>query len=201
MRFRVCALFILLIIILLVSGLPCFAWLYDGGIPQHLGAVMKDDTSLVWAAAPFKVESDSRATSFGAALARAYGPVGAGFRVLLTEVTQGLPGSTMAEWTIVPTNSALTYYYVSPPKPIFLRASLSYALVFMPDTDGFAGTISYSPQGYYGWGTPDYGTTWNRMAFPLCVRVDGSAVPEPASITSLILGLVGAGVLRRRSRS
>lgn len=198
MRLRLYALYILIIVFLLVSSLPCFAWLYDGGIPQRLGAPIGGDSVLV--AAPFTVASDSYATSFGAVLARGYGTTGGSIKVLLTQSTQGLPGSAIDEWTIIPADSAFTYYYVSPAKPVLLRANLSYALVFKSNTSGFTGVISYSPQGYYGWNSNDSGISWNRMAFPLCVRVDGSVVPEPVSITALMLGLIGTSILRRRSR-
>lgn len=196
MQVRFFLLSILIMSILFVSSIPCLAWLYDGGIPQHLGAMMNYDSVLD--AAPLTVESDSYATVFGVALARAYGTAGGSFKVALTIASQGLPGSTIAEWTIVPTDGTLQYYYVSPVNPILLRANTSYALVFNINTDGFHGTIGCSPQGYYGWTSPDSGKTWGRMLYPLSVRVDGAVVPEPTSVTALIFALMGTGALRKR---
>lgn len=188
--------------VLLCAAAPCSAWLYDAGIPQHLGAMLREGSSYVWAAAPFAVEQDSWATSFGAALSRAFGPIDAGFTVYLTSTWSGLPESAMATWTVIPATASLEYYYFQPRAPMLLQAGTAYSLVFTPNDAGFAGAISYSakPGSYYGWGSGDYGQTWTRLLYPLCIRVDGYAVPEPGTWLALVAGTIGAA-LRRRGRS
>lgn len=182
---------------------PCLAWLYDAGIAQYAGAMMKDGTSTEWVAAPFSVDFDSRATQFGAALSRAYGPQGAGFTVELAEWVNGSPGETLSSWTVVPTSAALVYYYWDAPEILLASKNKGhyYALVFKPNDPGLAGAISYSNKGgcYYGLG---YGSNsgWFMLQCPVCIRVDGYQVPEACSFTVLVCGM-GAFLRAARPRS
>lgn len=190
-----------LIFLCLAVGGPSFGWLYDGGVAQHAAVIVRDNSSVTWAAAPFSVSQDSYATSFGAALGRAMGPVGAGFDVYLTQTMNGLPDSAITSWKMIPSDSTLTYYYYAPDSPIFLRANAAYSLVFVPDSPDFWGSISYSPTGYYGWGSRDHGSSWSMLPLPLCVRVDGyAATPEPGSIVVVLAGLSSFVFFRRMKR-
>ncbi len=112
---------IILAVVLIIPSEACWGWLFDGGPAQQLGAMLQDGTNFAWAAAPFSVTTDSYATSFGAALGRAFGPLDAGFDVYLTTSSSNIPESAIAEWTIVPTTVNLDYYYVQPDSPIFYR--------------------------------------------------------------------------------
>jgi len=177
---------------------PCFAWLYDGGPAQHLMAGIKAGTNLVSVAQPFVIGQSAYATSFGAALARGYGPVGAGVTVTLTTWNTG-PAAAIDSWTIVPTSAGLVYYYVEPTAPIMLAANTPYSLVFTPDNPDFAANISYSRQGYYGYGTDGGAENWFILSYPLCARVDGYVIPEPSSALCVLIGALGwAGAMRRR---
>jgi hypothetical protein len=184
-----------------VVASPCSAYLYDCGIAQYAGAILKSGTSTERAAEPFSVTRDAYATRFGAAIGRAYGPVGAGFTVDLTTWNSNQPGSIIESWTLVPTVVSLDYYYFEPTAPIALTGIGSgayYALVFTPNQDGFAGAVSYSNKGgcYYGKGW-NANAGWFTMQFPLCIRVDGYYVPEPGCLGVLACGLIGLGLRRR----
>lgn len=186
------------LVLCLAAAGPSFGWLYDGGIAQHAAVIVRDNSSVTWAAAPFSVSQNSYATSFGAAIARALGPVGSGFDVYLAQTINGLPDTAIASWKMVPRDTTLGYYYYTPDSPILLRANAAYSLVFVPDSPSFWGSISYSRTGYYGWGSSDHGYSWSMLALPLCVRVDGyAATPEPGSILVVLAGLSSCMLLRR----
>jgi hypothetical protein len=186
-----------------VVSSPCAAYLYDCGPANYAGAIVKLGTSTERVAEPFAVQADAYATQFGAALGRAYGPVGAGFTVDLTTWSNGEPGSIIESWTVVPTVVSLDYYYFEPTAPIALAGIGSgayYALVFTPNQEGFAGAVSYTAKAgcYYGhaWNT---NSGWFTMQYPLCIRVDGYyAVPEPGCMGTLACGLIAFGLRRRR---
>jgi hypothetical protein len=182
---------------ILLSCGPCCAWLYDAGITQHLGA---DISNGAWIAAPFTVEADCYATSFGAAVARAFGPTGAGYDVYLTTTWIGLPGSAIAKLPqpVVPLTTQWVYYDGSLSQPVLLRAGTTYSLVLIPTTPSLRGSISYGnkPGTYYGWKSSDSGASWSQLAYPVCVRVDGF-VPEPGGWMVLAAGLGCAMALAR----
>ncbi|MHB9038578.1 MAG: choice-of-anchor R domain-containing protein [Armatimonadota bacterium] len=185
-----------------VISTPCFAWLYDAGIAQHLGLSIKADSNCEWVAAPFTVDYDCYATTLGAAVARAMGPVDAGLDVYLTTTWYGLPGSAIAKLSqpLVPLNTQYVYYYGTLSAPVFLKAGTVYSLVLMPTSPLMTASISYGakPGTYYGWKTADYGESWNRLTYPVCVRVDGYAVPEPGTLCALASGLTFVYARRKR---
>lgn len=187
---------------MVVISTPCFAWLYDAGIAQHLGLSIKADSNCEWVAAPFTVESDCYATTLGAAVARAMGPVDAGLDVYLTTTWSGLPDSAITKLPqpLVPLNTQYVYYYGMLSTPVFLKADTAYSLVLMPTSPLLMASISYGakPGTYYGWKTADNGESWNQLSYPVCVRVDGYAVPEPGTLCALASGLAVLCVRRRR---
>jgi hypothetical protein len=193
---------VLCLLLALGALTPCAAYLYDCGPANYAGAIVKLGTATEWAAEPFSVSRAAYATQFGAALGRAYGPAGAGFRVELARWVNDQPGDVIESWTVVPTLVSLTYYYFEPTVPIALDGidtGAYYALVFKPDTEGFAGAISYTakPGCYYGKGySTDAG--WFTMQFPLVIRVDGNYVPEPCCLGILTFGLLALGLRRKR---
>lgn len=192
----------LIIIFTLGMSMQCYAWLYDAGSAQHLSVGLNDNSEqkTVWAAALFSIDKDSYATEFGAALSKGAGPLGSGFTMYLAPGPSGLPDSSIASWTISPTDAILKYYYVQTQSPIFLQAGHVYALVFAPNDKDFYGSVSYSGKyGNYDLGTSDYGTSWYALPMPyrLCVRVDGYAVPEPSCFAVIIVGALGLVSLKR----
>lgn len=194
----------LIALLVSVAAAPCWAWVYDAGQAQHAGLTVEENTACVWVSAPFTVEVDSYATSFGAALARAMGPVDSGFNVYLTTSMSGLPGSAIAKLPqpLVPRSTQYTYYDGALDEPLLLQAGTVYALVLMPTSPDLMASISYGvkPGTYYGYGTGDHGKTWYKLAYPVCVRVGGYAVPEPASLATLLPGFAIVVALRRRAR-
>ena len=191
---------VFVVVLLLVGCGPSFAWLYDGGIAQHAGAMMRNGSSQEWIAQPFDVATDAYATAFGAAMGRAYGPAGAGFTVYLTSTLVDVPNSAIASWTIAPLDATLTYYYVTAATPIFLAANTSYALVFAPNVDGYAGSLSYSGvSGYSAYNTANHGASWSLTGFAMATRVDGYYVPEPMTAIALVTGCCGFWLKRRKS--
>ena len=186
------------VVLLAMTTGVCWGWLFDGGVPQHAGAVVQEGTSLGWAAAIFRVESDSYGTEFGLAVSRAAGPADAGFTVYLVGSLVDVENNAIASWTITPASPVLDYYFNYEGDPVFLQAGVGYALVAVPNHPDFIGAISYSPQGYYGWGSGDYGESWYMLPLPLSVRVDGYAVPEPGCAAVWLLGC--AGLVRGRMR-
>lgn len=185
----------------LVSASPCRAWLYDGGPEQHAAVSVAEGTNCVWVAQPFVLTSDCWATTFGAGIGRFQGPTDAGFDVYITTTLDGLPGSAMFKLPqpLVPKTAGFVYYYETIETPLFLNKDVAYAMVLMPSNPGFGGMVSLSAwSGYYGLGTGDYGQSWYYLARPLCVRLDGYPVPEPASISLLLVGLCSIGLLRKR---
>lgn len=200
--------FLIAIVVLLVCAIsPCSAWLYDGGIAQHLGVSVKSNSNCEWVAVPFTVESDCYAITLGAAISRAMGPTDAGLDVYLSTTWSGLPDSAIAKLPkpLVPLNTQYNYYYGSLSAPVLLKGDATYSLVFMPTSSNLLASISFgAKQGsYYGWGTANDGQSWYKLAYPLCVRVDGYAVPEPSSLTALACGLLpiaGVGVRRIRRK-
>lgn len=161
--------------------------------------MVRDGSNVVAAAAPFAVGHDSYLTSVGAAVARAFGPADAGFRVFLTRsltTVPDLPQVALADWMLVPKTARLEYYYTPEGPPIFLEAGLIHYLVFVPTAQDFWGAVSWSLTGFYGRGNADYGPDWRRLEYPLCIRVDGYVIPEPSAATAAGLGLMG--LARRR---
>lgn len=178
---------------------PGRCWLFDAGPPQHAGAMVRDGSNLVAAAAPFAVRHDSCLTSVGAAMARAFGPVDAGFRVYLTRSltpVYDLPTAALAEWLLVPKTAQLEYYYADDGPPIFIEAGRIHYLVFVPTAQDFWGAISWSLIGFYGRGNADYGPDWRYLEFPLCIRVDGYVIPEPSTAAAACVGLLGLATRR-----
>lgn len=188
-----------IVIVLACAAGPSCAWLYDAGIEQHLGTQLYNGQ---WVAAPFTVASDCYATTFGAAVARGLGPIDAGFDVYLATSFSGLPDSAMVKLpkALVPLNTQYVYYYGSLSEPVFLKASTVYSLVLVPTSPSFLCSVSWGavPGSYYGWGTNDSGKSWYQLAYPLCVRVDGYAVPEPASIVVVLFSILALGIGLRR---
>ena len=186
-----------LCVTLLAVAAPCHAWLYDSGVPNLAGQILKDGSGVEWVAAPFTVATDFYGTIFGAAIARGYGTPGAGFTMTLAtwRWTDYRPGPTIDQWTITPVNTLLNYYYADAASPIYLRSDTTYCLVLAPNDPGFAGVISYTLKYglYCGWGTSDHGASWALLPYSVCIRVDGY-VPEPASLWALLAGLGGFGV-------
>jgi len=189
-------------VIFLASISPCAAYLMDAGSPQHAGVGVRDNSSCVWAAEPFRLDYDAYVTALGAAVARAMGPADAGFDVYLSATTYGLPSSAIAKLPnpLVPLNTQYVYYDGALSAPVFLTAGIYY-LVFMPTSTSFYGSISYAvkPGIYYGQRTADYGQSWYMLAYPLAVRVDGWFVPEPSSVGIVVAGVLGLVALRRRT--
>lgn len=188
---------LVLVVLAAMCSSPCAAYLYDCGPAQYAGAIVKLGTTTEAVAEPFGVARSAYATQFGAALGRAYGPAGAGFRVQLTTWVNNQPGAVIETWTVVPTSVSLAYYYWEPTIPIALAGVDSgayYALVFTPDLDGFAGAVSYSNKAgcYFGraWNSS---AGWFTMQFPLCTRVDGYYVPEPSCLGIAAGGLIALG--------
>jgi hypothetical protein len=189
-----------IVLFLACAASPSSAWVYDAGIPQHLGTSLSNGQ---WVAAPFTVESDCYATTFGAAIARAMGPKDAGFDVYLATTWSGLPESAIAKLPqpLIPLNTQYVYYYGSLSEPVLLKAGAVYSLVLIPTSPDLLCSVSWGakPGTAYGWGTDD-SKTWYRLAYPLCVRVDGYAAPEPSSIAVLLFSLLGVGLVRARLR-
>lgn len=177
---------------------PSAAWIYDTGIANHAGPVIQQGTNLEWAAAQFVLAVDSWATEFGITLGRSFGPADTGFNVYFSPSLQDPAGLALASWTVIPTSPIADYYYVRPQAPIYLRANQPYYIAITPNSSNFAGMTSYCLNGYRGWGSSDAGLNWFQLAYPVCVRVDGSAVPEPASALACAAGLIG--LLGRRQR-
>ncbi len=197
-RWLFCA---LIVLIVTAPSVSCWGdWIWDSGEPHNAGAMLQEGSTLVWAAAPFKVSQDAYATSYGAPAMRAMGPVGSGFTVYLTRDVYDVIGSALAVGTITPTSAVREYYYVDLDTPVFLEADEFYYLVFAPNGPGFYGGISYCLTGYYAGGSSDYGQSWYTLPYPLCIRVGGYAVPEPASLTVLSLVLLGIPMLPRKRR-
>jgi len=192
----VCALVLLLA---LLACAPSFAWLYDGGIPQHAGPVIRDSGTPNWVVQPFTLAADASVTGFSVAMGRILGSDAMGFKVFLTDTLVNAPTNAIAGWEMCPTRSVLEYYDHALDSPMILEQGHAYYLVFAPNNPNFWGSISYSQaSGYYGWGSDDHGATWYRMAYPFCVRVDGTYVPEPGVELGLAVGLIGAMLSRRR---
>ena len=189
---------------LLAIAAPCHAWLYDSGIANLAGPILKDGSGIEWAAGIFKLTADSYGTSFGAAVSRAYGPPDAGFTLSLAtwSWTDYRPGPTIDQWTITPAIGSLKYYYGTAASPILLSATQYYCLVVAPNDPAFAGPISYTLKYglYYGWGTSDHGASWARLMLPVCIQVDGY-VPEPGSLWALLAGCLAIAFPRLRLRS
>ncbi len=194
---------LLVLLILATAYAPAFAWLYDAGPTQHLGA---DLSNGAWIAAPFTVPSDCYATTFGAAVARGMGPTGAGYDVYLTTTFAGLPATAIAKLPLplVPLTTQWVYYDGALPEPVSLRKGVAYALVLIPNTPNLVGSISWGtkPGTYRSWRSTDGGLNWAEQTWPVCVRIDGYYVPEPDSAMALAwgLGLLGSlmPLLRRR---
>lgn len=190
---------ILAILFISTAGPSC-AWLYDAGPEQRLGVSM---SGYKWVAAPFTVDRDCYATSLGAAVARGFGPTDAGFDVYLTTTWSGLPGSAMArlDQPLVPTNTQYVYYYGSLKDPVLLRAGTIYSLVLARSSPDLVCSFSLGnkPGTILAWGTSD-GQTWYELSRPICVRVDGYAVPEPPLMMVCLLSIFGLSTLVRRCR-
>lgn len=184
------------------AAVPCAAYIYDGGQPQHLGVQVQDNTNCVWVDEPFVLSQDCYATSLGAAVARGMGPTDAGFDVSIATITNGVPDVTIAKLPqpLVPLNTQYVYYDGMLSSPILLSAGVYYALVLKPTSTSFLGSVSWGvvPGMYYGQGTGDYGSTWRALSLPLAVRIDGYLAPEPASIAGLLLGVPMLMLLRRK---
>ena len=190
----------LVVLVFIALSSPCFAWLFDAGQPHNAGAMLQDGSALVWAAAPFKIAQDAYATTYGAPAMRAFGPVGSGFTIYLTQDVYDVVGSALAVGTITPTSAIREYYYIDLETPVFLAADEFYYLVFAPDDPGFYGGISYCFTGYSAGGSNDYGQSWYTLPYPLCIRVGGNFVPEPASFSVLIVALLGIPALMKKRR-
>ena len=175
--------------------------IFDGGDPQRAGAVVREGSSVTAIAAIFAVENDSMATSFGIAASRAMGPQNTGFTAYLMQNMTCRPDMAIESWEIVPSSTQFTYYFHQTQTPIQLKANVGYAVVLVPSTSDFVGGVSYSNSaGYYGWASPDQGASWLIQPRPFCVRVEGYAVPEPASACVLIAGLMSICATVRKRR-
>jgi hypothetical protein len=200
-RYRL--LFVIAVLVACAAGAGN-AWIYDGGDAQLAGVLMRTGSGCVWQAAPFAVDADSYATGFGAAIGRAAGPTDAGIDVYLCTNPSGLPGSVIAQLPhpLVPLNSLYDYYDGLLDQPVLLKAGTPYYLVFAPTSPQLMSSVSFGvKQGAYcGMGSGDYGASWYAFAFPLAVRVDGYAVPEPCSAVGLLFAGLGWGIARKRKR-
>lgn len=189
------------VIVLICAANPACAWLYDAGVEQHAGAQVNYGSNCEWAAERFTVQSDCYATTFGAALARA--EIGVGFYMNLFTTWNGMPGAPIAKLSqpLVPLGPIWTYYYGTLNTPVFLKANTLYALVLVPTSPDLLGSVSWGNKSgtYYGLGTSDHGDTWHQLEHPLCVRVDGYAVPEPSSMAALIFAILGSSILKKKS--
>lgn len=188
-------LFAAICVISMSAGTSCCAWLYDGGEPHRLGVMIREGSSVEWVAQPFSVDAPSYTTGFGVAVARAAGPAGSGFRAHITPSLQNPVSSAYASGLLIPKTTDAEYEYVQLDAPIYLNANQYYFLVLIPEP-GFVGMASHCLSGYIGLTTPNGGANWYYAAYPICARVDGYAVPEPASLTALAVGTLLA--LRRR---
>lgn len=185
---------------LLIISMPCWAWLFDGGARVGNGLALNDGTTLYWAAAPFVLDADSYANTFGTALSRS--AINTSFDVYLTPSLANITGSALAQWTISPTGPIMQYYYVQPDHPVLLTGGTAYFLVVMPSNADSFGGISYSSYGYYGFLSGDTGATWYRQAMPFAVRVDGYVLPEPGGLSILAMGMgVALMAFRRRHKN
>lgn len=188
------------LVLLLLSVGSCSAWIYDAGRVGN-GPTLKNGTSTVWAAEPFVLDSDAYVTQLGMGLSRAIGPADAGFDVYLSGSLAGLPDAAFAHWTIKPSGPIMVYCYTDIiSKPIYLIGGQMYYLTVAPNSDDFMGGVSYanSPGRYYGLGTGDYGQTWRKLDMPLGLRIDGYFVPEPASLTALLVGVLSLTLSHRK---
>ena len=196
--------FLLAIAVLMACAGPSATWLYDGSDAQMLGVPVITNSNCKWAAAPFEVDFDCYATTIGAAASRAGGPRDAGFDVYITSTLSGLPGSAIAKLPqpLVPLNPGYNYYYGALDAPVLLTAGTVYALVFIPTSPDLSASLSFGaePGSYYGQGTGDNGATWFELVFPLAVRVDGHAVPEPSSMAGILVSVLGWGMSRKRKK-
>ncbi|OFX13907.1 MAG: hypothetical protein A2Z18_07555 [Armatimonadetes bacterium RBG_16_58_9] len=195
--------FVIVVSAVLWLGTSCAAWLFDPNQRLVAGPVVKSNSPVAWAASSFAIGIDAYATKFGAAMMKMSGPAGSGFTVSLTQSNHGIPDirRTLATWTMTPTGATPRYYYVDAETPILLRAHTPYSLVFKPNSDDFAGGLSWMQYaGVSGWASPDEGQTWNSLIFPMCVQVDGYAVPEPSCLSAIGFGLAGMAALHGRRR-
>jgi len=174
----------------------CMAWLFDGGQPQHAGVVVRDVAPPVWVAAPIVLSSSADITQIGVAAAKAVGWAGMGYQVYLATDLWNVKSSAIATWTVSPSNPIFQYYYYyKPNSPVRLEGGKAYFLVFTPNSNNFSGSISWSASsGYLALGTPDYGTSWSKLARPLCIRIDGNYVPEPSCAVCILVGILALTV-------
>lgn len=197
--------FLLVVCIAVMLGLvaaPVNAWVYDGGEPTISGPPLRDGTSTVWAAQPFKATEDCYVTRLGAAVSRMFGNTGMGFDILLTDREYDGTFAAMASGTLYPTTASYTYLYSDMAAPVRLNAGETYYVTLMPNTNNFAGSVcwSYKVDAMKGRITADYGQNWYDAVLKFGVRVDGyTAVPEPATWLAVAMGAMGtAGIALRR---
>lgn len=202
---RIGTLWIAVVMTLAMACAPCFAWLYNTGSVGRTSLGVSDTSSTNWAAQPFAVASDAYVTGVGAAVGRGAGTASMGYNVYLTTTLSDIVANALGTWTISPVGPIPAYHDVQTDAPIKLNAGATYYLAFIPNSNNFVGSIALaSPAGWHGLGTSNYGQTWGWLDLPFCVRVDGYAAPEPASLAGLAVGLLGVGIrplLRRRCGS
>jgi hypothetical protein len=199
---RICIYIICLTLMLALSA-PCHAWLFDTGGPSGSGPSVKEGTNTVWVSQSFTLSHDCVVTSFGAAVARAFGTPQMGFNLYLTDTAPTSSTPVIASGLIRPAGPGYVYNYVNLTVPVRLNAGQKYYLTLSPNSNNFSGSICYAYVAGVepGLKSGNYGETWNRDYLPFCVRVDGYAVPEVDSRLTVLMGAVliaGAIVLKSR---
>ena len=178
-------------------------WIFDPDQRLAAGPSVRQGSAIEWAASSFALGVDAYASVFSLAAMKLYGPDGAGFDVSLVETNYGVPdpGRALATWTVAPTDATPRYYDTDLGAEVFISGDRLYSLLIKPNSSAFAGGLIWMQhKGHSGWGTSDAGQTWNQLAFPMCLRVGGRVVPEPAAGAGLALGTAWISAFPRRSR-
>ncbi|MBI2844585.1 MAG: hypothetical protein HYX78_14415 [Armatimonadetes bacterium] len=183
-----------ILLALTVAAVPAVgALLGDLGEPSISGALIGAKYTTKSLVQPFELSKSAWLDRIGVGVASAVDPNRAGFRVSLTEnLAAGLPGTTLASWSVSPQSGATFAYVYIDFQPILVVTGRTYGLLVDPGDDLMSGSVAFSRATFgRAWATSDGWITSFALPHPVCIRVYGTVVPEGASLSTLLAALMG----------